>query len=68
MLREHICEMVSLFYGGRLDISRLNFGSISLIPKIKDANNIKRYRPICLLNVVYKIIMKVLTQRLTYSR
>lgn len=68
MLREHICEMVSLFYGGRLDISRLNFGSISLIPKIKDANNIKRYRPICLLNVVYKITMKVLTQRLTYSR
>jgi hypothetical protein len=38
---------------------------ISLIPKIKDANNIKQYRPICLLNVDYKWFTKVLTMRLT---
>jgi hypothetical protein len=36
-----------------------------LLPKSKDANVIKHYRPICLLNVVFKIIIKVLMVRLT---
>jgi hypothetical protein len=35
-----------------------------LLPKIKEANQIKQHRPICLLNVIYKIITKVLTIRL----
>jgi hypothetical protein len=35
------------------------------IPKLKEANNIKQYRPICLLNVDYKWFTKVLTMRLT---
>jgi mannosylglycoprotein endo-beta-mannosidase len=38
---------------------------ISLIPKLKEANNIKQFRPICLLNVDYKWFTKVLTMRLT---
>ena len=50
---------------GDFNISRLNYGMISLIPKLKDANNIKQYRPICLLNVDYKIFTKALTMRLT---
>lgn len=43
---------------------RLNYGLISLIPKIKEASNIRQFRPICLPNVSYKIITKVLTHRL----
>jgi hypothetical protein len=42
----------------------LNFGIVTLIPKIPDATDIKAFRPICLLNVCYKIITKVLTNRL----
>jgi hypothetical protein len=38
---------------------------ISLIPKSKEANNIRQYRPICLLNVDYKWFSKVFTLRLT---
>jgi hypothetical protein len=38
---------------------------ISLIPKLKEANNIKQFRPICVLNTDYKIFTKVLTRRLT---
>jgi hypothetical protein len=45
--------------------SRLNYGMISLIPKTKEAKNIKQYRPICLLNVDYKWFTKTLTLRLT---
>jgi hypothetical protein len=34
------------------------------LPKVKEANSIKQYRPICLLNVVYKIFTKALMLRL----
>lgn len=30
------------FHHGKLDISRLNYGIISLVPKTKDANQIKK--------------------------
>jgi hypothetical protein len=46
-----------------LDIKRLNYGIITLVPKLKEANNIKQ--PICLLNIDYKGITKVLTDRFT---
>jgi hypothetical protein len=52
--------------GGRgLNLSRLNYGIISLIPKLKEANNNKQFGLICLLGVDYKWITKVLTKRLT---
>ena len=57
--------MFNKFHSGDLNLSRLNYGMISLIPKLKEANNIKQYRPICLLNVDYKIFTKALTIRLT---
>jgi hypothetical protein len=52
------------FHNGDLDIKRLNYGVVTLVPKIKDANNIKQYRPICLLNVDFKGFTKVLNNRL----
>jgi hypothetical protein len=57
--------MFNEFYRGKLNISRLNYGMISLIPKTKEANNIKQYRPICLPNVDYKWFTKPLTLRLS---
>jgi hypothetical protein len=60
-----ILEMFNEFHRGGLDLSRINYGMISLIPKLKEANNIKQFRPICLLNVDYKWFTKVLTMRLT---
>jgi exonuclease III len=52
------------FYNGALDIKRLNFGLVTLIPKIDNPTDMRNFRPICLLNVCYKIITKVLTNRL----
>jgi hypothetical protein len=43
----------------------MNFGVITLVPKVKEANVIKQYRPICLLNVDYKWITKALSNRPT---
>jgi hypothetical protein len=44
-----VLEMFGKFHREELNISRLNYGLISLISKLKEANNIKQYRPICLL-------------------
>ncbi|WVZ79552.1 LOW QUALITY PROTEIN: hypothetical protein U9M48_027117 [Paspalum notatum var. saurae] len=62
LVKGPILEMLHKLYIGDLDLARLNYGIIILIPKIKGASQI---RPICLLNVIYKIITKVLTMRLT---
>jgi hypothetical protein len=44
----------------------LNYGLITLIPKVDNAMEIKKkFRPICLLNVCYKIITKTLNNRLS---
>jgi hypothetical protein len=47
-----------------LDLYSLNFGIITLIPKIQNATKIQQYRPICVLNVSFKIFTKVGTNRL----
>lgn len=64
ILQGDLYKMFQDFYKGALDIRRLNFGVITLVPKLKEANTIKQYRPICLLNVDYKCFTKVLTNRL----
>lgn len=64
-LKNQLKEMTDLLFEGKLDLWRLNYGVITLIPKIKDANNIKAFRPICLLNVCFKFLTKILTKRLT---
>jgi hypothetical protein len=48
------------FYDGNLDIERLNYGMVTLLPKVDNAIGMKNLRPICLLNVCYKIITRVL--------
>jgi hypothetical protein len=52
------------FHAGRLLIHSLNFGVITLLPKIANAARIQQYRPICLLNVIFKIFTNVLNNRI----
>jgi hypothetical protein len=47
-----VVEIFGKFYNGELNLSRLNYELISLIPKLKEANNIKQFRPICLLGLI----------------
>jgi exonuclease III len=49
---------------GELPLYKLNFGVITLLPKKEDATQIQQYRPICLLNVCFKIFTKVGTNRI----
>jgi hypothetical protein len=64
IIKDDMVVLFSDFHNLNLDIGRFNYGIITLLPKIKEANNIKQYRPICLLNVVYKIFTKALMLRL----
>jgi hypothetical protein len=64
ILKYDVLEMFADFYDGTLDIRRLNYGIITLLPKSKDARKIQKYRPICLLKCIYKWFSKCLTLRL----
>jgi hypothetical protein len=46
------------FQEGSLPLFQLNFGTIILLPKKEDVIQIQQYRPICLLNVSFKIFTK----------
>jgi hypothetical protein len=59
-IKDDLKEMLDKFHSGNLDIERLNHGVITLIPKVHDAIVIQKFRPICLLNVSYKIIRKLM--------
>lgn len=65
IVKEDILELFNDFHQGKLDVSRLNYGSSTLLPKSPDASKIQQFRPICLLNCLYKWITKTLTLRIT---
>jgi hypothetical protein len=52
------------FHKGNLPLYILNFGIIIFLPKCKEATTIQQYRPICLLNISFKIFTKVATNRI----
>ena len=64
IIKPDLLELFGCLHGGQLEIFRLNFGEIVLLPKIQEAERIQQYRPICLLNVSFKIFTKVATIRL----
>ena len=52
--------MFNAFYHGELDLFRINFASVILVPKEENACTMKTSRPKC----SYKIFTKVLTNRI----
>jgi len=64
IIKIDIIQLFSDFHQDKVDISRINYGIVTLVPKISDASRIQQYRPICLLNCLYKLITKTLTLRI----
>lgn len=64
LIKPDLVAMFQDFYEDKLDIFCLNFTMLTLIPKEPDASVMKKFRPISLLNCVFRIFTKVLTNRL----
>jgi hypothetical protein len=48
------------FQQGSLDLKRLKFALVTLIPKVNEASNMKQFRPISLINYSFKMFAKLL--------
>jgi hypothetical protein len=55
--------MFTVLHARKLELFRLNFCKVILLPKVNEEERIQQFRPICLLNVSFKIFMKVATIR-----
>jgi hypothetical protein len=64
IIKEDLLPLFADLHREALDLYSLNFGFITLIPKIHNATKIQQYRQICFLNVRFKIFTKVGTNRL----
>ncbi|KAE8767428.1 hypothetical protein D1007_61195 [Hordeum vulgare] len=64
-MRPVIMPMFHEFYIGTLDMGRINFGAIALIPKLVGASDIRQFRPITVINVLARIFAKVCATRLS---
>jgi hypothetical protein len=64
LIKEDIIAAVKVFFTSGTMPSHVNDTSIVLIPKIPHPASIKDFRPISLCNVVYKIVLKCLVNRL----
>lgn len=65
LVKDDLIALFNDFNKGTLDLSRLNFALVTLIPKVGDAVDMKHFRPISLLNCSFKIFSKLLTLRLS---
>jgi ribonuclease HI len=63
-VKEEVCQAVLGFLNHDIFYADLNTTYIALIPKIKSPVRVSDYRPISLCNVLYKLISKVLANRL----
>jgi hypothetical protein len=64
IIKGDLLELFAALSTGQLELFRINFGEIVLLPKVNEAERIQQYRPICLLNVCFKIFTKAATIRL----
>lgn len=63
ILKDDLMSIFDDFHRSVLDLYKLNFALLTLIPKVEEAKSMKNFRPISLLNYSFKIFPKVLTLR-----
>ncbi|XP_078159587.1 uncharacterized protein LOC144555214 [Carex rostrata] len=63
-VKDEICEIIKDFYENRLELEAFNEAKIVLIPKMDSPRTTSDYRPISVLNLIPKLISKILSNRL----
>lgn len=61
---DDVVNMVKDFFAANIDVTCLNDTNIVLIPKVEGAATVNHFRPISLCNFSYKIISKVIVNRM----
>jgi hypothetical protein len=64
IIKMDLMVVVKKFERGEINIARLNYAMIILIPKEEEARSLKKFRPISLINCSFKIFAKTLNDRL----
>ena len=64
LIKNDLMALVKDFEAGTLNVARLNYAIITLIPKEQDARDMRKFRPISLGNCSLKIISKAITNRI----
>lgn len=64
IIKFDLLEVVQESYQNKQTLKSLNATFLALIPKIDSANSLDQFRPIALCNVTYKIITKLIAERL----
>jgi hypothetical protein len=63
-IKPDLMTLFNDFHDGSLPLHSLNFEIITLLPKKAEVVKIQEFRPICLLNVSFKMFTKVLANRI----
>jgi hypothetical protein len=56
IVKDDVVQLFDDFFNQKVNSSRVNYGVITLLPKIKDALKIQQFRLFCLLNCLYKLV------------
>jgi hypothetical protein len=64
LIKADFMAMIRGFEKGEINITRLNYAMIILLPKYDEARSLKKFRPISLINCSFKIFAKALNNRL----
>lgn len=59
-----VVRAVTTFFELGFILPNLNFSFVVLIPKVQEANSITQFRPIAIANFIFKIITRILSDRL----
>ena len=64
LLKDHMCLAVQDFFHSDKTLKEFNHISIALIPKVDNPETSSQFRPISLCNTFYKVIAKILVNRM----
>lgn len=64
MLKSQIMQIMYGFYEGIIDLTRVNKANVVMIPKMKTPEQVGDFRSISIINLIPKLISKVLSNQL----
>jgi hypothetical protein len=64
IIKVDLMRSIRGFERGEVNVARLNYAMITLLPKEDEAKSLKKFRPISLINCNFKIFSKIVNNRL----